>query len=341
MRNLCEKSPGSIIFSKKWKHFSGWQRIILAKQIKKYAVGFIDDELVLWSMYLLHNITYTILRQINTLLERTMSERRVQDYIKKIDFSDMKVLLVGVVLLIIPLIVLYLVTGSGRSRKMSVHRMKTMVNRKKIFNFAQSGKKSGGLSSQAGVKASKSWLSQDPEKKVVRELEDAFKVVQRSTRRERFPPGTNKYKKQAYRAEHHPLITEATGKLEYGHLAEAEGLFAQAFEQAGNNVFQKVYALGGLCEVYSRQNNQQKYEQAFKLFTEWVAKLPPEAGGGDLSGAVRDAYMALKELKNSADPNKVGVELDKVDIIRAGQLSKSKVSRGLSKSLLVFPVKYD
>jgi tetratricopeptide (TPR) repeat protein len=270
-----------------------------------------------------------------------MSERRVQDYIKKVDFSDMKVLLVGVVLLIIPLIVLYLVTGSGRSRKLSVNRMKTMVNRKKIFNFAQSGQKSSSLPAQASQKNSKSWLAQDPEKKVVRELEEAFKQVQRSTRRERFPPGISRHKKQAYRAENHPLITEAAGKLEYGHLAEAEELFEQAFDQAGDNVFQKVYALGGLCEVYSRQNNQQKYEQAFKLFAEWVAKLPPEAGGGDLSGAVRDAYMALKELKNSADPNKVGVELDKVGIIKDGQLSKGNVSRGLSKSLVVFPAKYD
>jgi hypothetical protein len=64
-------------------------------------------------------------------------------------------------------------------------------------------------------------------------------------------------------------------------------------------------------------------------------------GGGNLSDAVRNAYMGLKSLKNSADPGKVAQQLDKEELMRRSGLSQSEVSRGLSKTLVDFPAKFD
>lgn len=271
-----------------------------------------------------------------------MPQKKLLDQIKKVDLSDMKVLGVGLILLVIPIIVLVSLAGPGKSRKTSVERMKTMVNRKRIFNFkqpTQKGIKPSSLPSQN--KGGTGWFADTPEKKVQIELEEAFKVIQRSRRSERFPSSMTQNQKQSYRAENNPLITDGNGALEMGDLLGAEKLYEQAFDEAGENVFQKVFALGGLCEVYSRMGDQEKTEQAFKLFMEWVAKMPPEAGGGDLKDAVRNAYKSLKELKNNADPAKVAQELNKSRLLRDAQISQTEVSRGLGKGLAVFPAKFD
>jgi hypothetical protein len=271
-----------------------------------------------------------------------MAEKKLTDQIKKIDLSDMKILGAGIVLLIIPIVVLMVMSGSNKGRKMSAERMKTMVNRKQIFNFNRPAQKGGkAASSTGGKKAGTGWFADTPEKKVQIELEEAFRVVQRSRRSERFPPGMTQNQKQAYRAETNPLICSGNGAMEQGDLHAAEKFFEQAMDESGDNVFQKVHALGGLCEVYTRMGDKQKAEQAFKLFMDWVAKLPPEMGGGNLSDAVRNAYMGLKSLKNSADPGKVAQQLDKEELMRRSGLSQSEVSRGLSKTLVDFPAKFD
>ncbi len=271
-----------------------------------------------------------------------MAEKKLTDQIKKIDLSDLKVLAAGVILLIIPIIVLMVMSGSNKGRKMSTERMKTMVNRKRIFNFQQPAQKGGkAVSGSAGKKGGTGWFADTPEKKVQIELEEAFRMVQRSRRSERFPPGTTQNQKQAYRAETNPLICNGNGAMEQGDLHAAEKFFDQAFDEAGDNIFQKVHALGGLCEVYTRMGDKQKAEQAFELFMDAVAKLPPEMGGGNLREAVRNAYMALKSLKDSADPGKVAQQLDKEKLMPKSGLSQSEVSRGLAKTLVAFPAKFD
>jgi hypothetical protein len=173
------------------------------------------------------------------------------------------------------------------------------------------------------------------------ELEEAFKLVKRSQRSERFPPGTNEDQKQAYRAEHHPMLVEGRGELERGNFAMAETLLIKAFEEAGGNVFQQVYAIGALCELYELTRDQKKLEAAFKQFMELVGKLPPDCGGGDLAASVRNAYMALKQLQDGADPAKVAQGLADVEAIKQGAIPSGKVSQGLGKSLFSFPAKFD
>ncbi|MFZ5952944.1 MAG: tetratricopeptide repeat protein [Candidatus Rifleibacteriota bacterium] len=274
-----------------------------------------------------------------------MEEKKLKDYIKKVDFSDLRVLLVGVVLLVIPIAFLLWLGTSGSNKRLSQDRMRTMVNRKSIFNFGpeKGQQKSMPASSvKSGEKSGSGWFADEsPEKKVQRELEDAMKIVERSRRPENFPPGTTEMQKQAYRAEHHPSMIYGNAALEEGRVAEAEKFFEQAFEDARDNPFQRVYALGGLLEVYSRKGDYAKHEQVFKLFMEWVGKMPKNAGGGDLQAAVRDAYLSLKKVKEMLDSGGGMDKISQVNLVKDGQIDPAKVGRELSKSLSVFPAKFD
>lgn len=263
----------------------------------------------------------------------------LKKYLRKIDASDIRVLIAGIVLLIIPFLFLLFFSG-GSSHKISQEKMKTMVSRKNVFNFG--GNQPGSSVSPTGKSAVTGWFdSSSPEKKVELELEDAFKMVKRSQRSERFPPSATEDQKQAYRAEHNPMLTEGRGELERGNFALAETLFLKAFDESGGNVFQQVYAAGALCELYELTQDQKKLEAAFKQFMELVGKLPADCGGGDLAASVRNAYLALKQLKEGADPAKVALGLGDVEAIKLGALPKGKVSQGLTKSLFNFPAKFD
>ncbi len=270
-----------------------------------------------------------------------MSENQgFRKLLKKIDMSDIRVLATGVVLLIVPVLVLIFFAGTS-GKKISQEKMKTMVARKNVFNFGGAPGSSGGAASSAGKKTTSGWFSSSPEKQVESELEEAFKLVKRSQRTERFPPGTNEDQKQAYRAEHNPMLVEGRGEMERGNFAMAETLLLKSFEEAGGNTFQQVYAIGALCELYELTRDTKKLEAVFKQFMELVGKLPPDCGGGDLAASVRNAYLALKQLQDSADPAKVAQGLSEIEAIKQGAIPSGKVSQGLSKSLFSFPAKFE
>ncbi len=263
--------------------------------------------------------------------------------LKKIDMSDVRVLVIGVVLLIVPVAILFYFSSGGSSKKMSQEKMKTMVVRKNVFNFgsSQAGSSSGSSASNARGRGSGWFSSSSPEKQVVNELEEAFKLVKRSKASERFPPGTTEEQKDAYRAEHHPTLVEGRGEMEKGNYLLAESLLLKAFEESAGNTFQQVYTMGALCELYELTQDQKKLEAAFKQFMDLVAKLPPDYGGGDLAASVRNAYMALKQLQDGADPAKVAQGLGDVEAVKQGAIPTGKVSQGLGKSLYSFPAKFE
>ncbi len=263
--------------------------------------------------------------------------------LKKIDMSDVRVLIAGVVLLIVPVLVLIYFSSSGNNKKISQQKMKTMVARKNVFNFGSTQSGAAGSSGGGRGKGTGSgWFaSSTPEKHVAYELEEAMKLVKRSRASERFPPGTNEEQKDAYRAEHYPLLVEGKGEIEKGNFALAETLLLKALEESGGNVFQQVYTVGALCELYELTQDKVKLEAAFKQFMDLVGKLPADYGGGDLAASVRNAYMALKQLQDSADPAKVALGLADVEAIKQGAIQGGKVSQGLRKSLYSFPAKFE
>ena len=271
-----------------------------------------------------------------------MPEKQLSDYIKKVDFSDIRVLIAGLVLLLVPVFfILYLSSGSEKG-ELSRQKIKSMARRKNIFNYSKKKlAKKKSLGKKSGDKGSSWFSSESPEKKAQRELEQAFKTVQRSRRSVSFPPGTTNTQRQAYNAEMNPFICRGNGALENGKLSEAEQMFERALDESRDNIFQKVYALGGLMAVYKAKKDQKSYEKAFEQYMLWVGKLPPDYGGGDLKSAVKNAYLALKHLQESADPAKVSQAIAKMKKPGEKILPQSEMKKGLSNVLERFPAKFD
>jgi len=268
-------------------------------------------------------------------------EKDFKKLLKKVDMSDIRLLAAGVALLIVPVVFLIFFSG-GSSKKISQEKMKTMVARKNVFNFGTSSGSGASSAPSSGKTSGSTWFSStSPEKRVEQELEDAFKLIKRSQRSDRFPPGSTEEQRDAYKAEHNQFLLEGRGELERGNFAEAEAMFLKAFEEANGNSFQQVYAMGALCELYELTQDRKKLEAAFKQFMELVGKLPPDYGGGDLAASVRNAYMALKQLQESADPAKVAQGLADVEAVKQGAIQSGKISQGLGKSLFAFPAKFE
>jgi tetratricopeptide (TPR) repeat protein len=272
-----------------------------------------------------------------------MPEKQLSDYVKKIDFSDIRVLVVGLILLLVPVLFIFYLSSGSEKGELSRQKIKSMARRKNIFNYSKKKieKKAGSAGKTSGKTGSSWFSSESPEKKVQRELEQAFKTVQRSRRSVTFPPGTTHTQRQAYNAETNPLICRGNGALENGNLSEAAQMFERALDESRDNVFQKVFALGGLMSVYEAKNDRESYEKAFEQYMHWVGQLPPGYGGGDLRYAVKNAYMALKHLQESADPAKVSQAIAKIKTPGESILPESEMKKGLSEALKVFPAKFD
>jgi hypothetical protein len=272
-----------------------------------------------------------------------MPEKQFSDYLKKIDFSDIRVLVVGLVLLLVPVLFIFYLSGGGEKGELSRQKIKSMARRKNIFNYSKKKKaKRKGLGSKTGESKGSSWFSSEsPEKKVERELEQAFKAVKRSKRSVSFPPGTTKVQKQSYLAETNQLICEGNGALENSNLPEAEKLFERAFDEARDNAFQKVYALGGLLEVYSQMNDKRKYEETFQKYMDWVNRLPRDVVGGDLRESVRNAYMTLKSLQDHRGRQEISEGLRNSELVQQGYIKPTEVPGGLATTLAEFPAKFD
>ncbi|MGM0601045.1 MAG: hypothetical protein ACQETH_14645 [Candidatus Rifleibacteriota bacterium] len=271
-----------------------------------------------------------------------MSEKQLSDYLKKVDFSDIRVLVVGLVLLLVPVLFIFYLSGDTEKGELSRQKIKSMARRKNIFNYSKKKKAKKTSSVGKSGDSSSGWFSSEsPEKKVQRELEQAFKVIKRSKRSVSFPPGTTRVQKESYLAETNQLICEGNGALENRNLPEAQKLFERAFDEARDNAFQKVYALGGLLEVYSQMKDERKYEETFQKYMDWVGKLPRDVVGGDLRESVRNAYMTLKALQDHRGRQEISERLRNSELVKEGYIKPTEVPGGLATTLAEFPAKFE
>lgn len=272
-----------------------------------------------------------------------MNEKDPKDFFKKVDMSDIKVLAVGMILLVIPVFFLFLMTQSTSKKQVSHERMKTMVDRKNLFNYNTASQKAGESSLRPKSSQKSSWLTvtDSPERVIQQELEQAMSAVSRSKPAEYFPPGTSELQKKAYRGEHNPLVIEGNAYLDAGNFAMAEKVFLEAFDDGVDNIFQQVHAMGALMEIYDKLGDDEKHKAAFEKFMELLAKLPPEYGGGNLRQSVSATYSMLKNVMTHADAGKVAQHASKDSLVREGHYSVRHIPDGISQFLQKYPFNPD
>ena len=266
-------------------------------------------------------------------------ENKIESFTKKLENADASMLVMGVILLLIPIVAIYFLTGSNDSgKKYSQEKVRSMAQRKNIFNF---GNKKGNKASSSGPAAKSSsgnWFTAaTPEQQIRDEVAEAQRIVDESMKTVIVPPNLTGDARDMYVAEHNFYLCMGNGALDARNYAEAEKYLMKAIDEAKDNAFLMAYSLGSLCALYEATGDMKKLEEAYKKYIEAVGKLPEKFGGGDLKSIVRNAYQSLDALGKSADPAKIAEEMDHNNLIQAGLVPRSVDLKQIANS---FPIKY-
>lgn len=274
------------------------------------------------------------------------TEDKLKELIKKLDFGDVRVLGAGILLLLLPIIFLAFLSGSGGKKRAVVidqGRLEQMAARKNVFNFGLKQAESAIKTNKETVKTgSGTWFSKKtPEQAIADELRYAMQIIERSKPDYRFPSDFTSAQKQAYLAEHNESLTSGRGALEMGNYSEAERLLKAAYEEGTGNPFLMAYAMGELCSLYEKIGDLKALEGAFKLYMEAIGKMPEGFGGGNLGAAVRNAFMSLKTLRESVASGRASSYVAQDQITSSMPILPSDIEPGIIKTLKTFPAKFD
>lgn len=264
----------------------------------------------------------------------------VDNFLKKIQEGDNTILIVGIIALIIPLVALFFLTGGSKSSKgLNNQKIRSMTQRKNVFNFGVKKDNNSKSSSRSNMPSSSSnWFgSRTPEQQVRDEIQSAYKAVERSMAEVRAPSHFDPVTKQNYEAEHNYNLCMAYGAIQHGKYDEAEEYLIKALNDSKDNPFLQAYAYSALCSVYESTGDKVKLEKAIRSYIDAVGNMP-NGYGGDLKRSVRDMYQCLMTLGEYADPAKVSEALSDSSLSHSGQIPSNVNIKEVYKS---FPVKYD
>ena len=262
-----------------------------------------------------------------------------ESFLKKVQEGDSTLLIVGAIIMIIPLVALLLLTSGKADKKAAQQKLKSLTQRKNVFNFGtktEDGKKTAPKSGMPSKTSN--WFGGTPEQRAQNELQAAAKVIEKRAKEVHVPLHLTGDARKQYIAENNYNLCMANGALEAGRYDEAESYLKEALDEANDNDFLRVYALGSLCALYERTGDKKKMEQAYKMYFDAVSKLPPGMGGMDLKSIVRDAYQGLLVLGKHASESDLSEALSKEPIVKSGKLPPNVNIREVYKD---FPIKYE
>ena len=262
-----------------------------------------------------------------------------EEILKKIQEGDMTLLIAAAIVMVIPVVILIFLTSSGPDKGKTQERLRTLTQRKNVFNFGiktEDGKKSGPKSGMPS--SSSNWFGGTPEQRVQSELESAYKTVEKSLSDVEAPFYYEGDAKLQYEAEHNLNLCMARGAIEKGDFKEAEDYLFKALEQNDGNHFLEAYIYSAFCFIYEKQGNSKKLEEFAKLYIESVGKIPEEYGGGNLKANVRDAYQCLLTLSKYSDKSKLS---SGISSHLEGCSGDVPAYANIEKAYSNFPVKYD
>ncbi len=248
----------------------------------------------------------------------------------KIDVSDIKFLILGIVLLIVPiLIIFYVSSGSKRGGAINSAKSRLGMN-KKAFSFTRVQKASYGQKPKnvAGGSFSSSGSSgrRGPSKP-----DDEWKAaVDRIMKAKAYiPPQVQALPKEQrwyYEAEMNKDIRMANVYLAQGNLAQAKKLCKELLKSEPDNVVLRLMASGNLCEIYEREGDTNSLRKEFYRYLDLITKLKIDGFKVDnlKVGIMSISKLALKGKQMTSDP--------RISANIASSLKQSNLSGKISES---------
>lgn len=229
-----------------------------------------------------------------------MAEKKdLKSLLKKVDIADTKVLVVGVVLLIIPIMFMLFVANRPGQKRASSRAHDRLGMHKKAFSFQRKSQHPAGKSASSATA-----------RKVLPPEQEWSDVVERISRsRAYIPPqiaAMPKEKRQYYEAEMNTEIRTANMLISQGRLDEAKAICEQILRTEEENQFLRFMASGNLCDIYNETGNIAALKKEFLRYLDLMEKLNLK---GFEAGKIKEGYLAMNRLILDFDKVKSNPEI--------------------------------
>lgn len=225
--------------------------------------------------------------KIINILGRIMPENK-GNFVKKIDLGDVKILVVGLILLVIPvLFLLYSLSRSSQKDVITSTRDRLGMNRA-AFSFQR--KSSQHPAGRAGSSARPATARISPEKEWAQAFdrissEKAYIPPQIAA----LPPSERKY----YEAEMHSGIRNSNALISQGRLDEARAICEEILKTENENEFLRFMASGNLCTIYDEKGDVTALRKEFLRYLDLLESLKIK---GFTAKNVKAGYLAMNKM---------------------------------------------
>lgn len=232
-----------------------------------------------------------MLRRANS--ERAMSDDEKKNPLEKIDPSDVRVLAVGLILLIIPVIFLSYQSRGPKGGFSSGSVKERLASGRGGFSFIQ--KSGGGKQAAAAVSAPP---------KVDKQWNDAVQRVMSAPPPARMFEGYPPTTKEFMQAQYDPRVRRANFLFEQGNAAEAVKSLQELLENETDNPFVLFAASHRLCRHYQANGLKELEEKEFVRLLEIMRHIPAMSNIGQYMRGCMEFVRKSPDLiaKLSRDP---------------------------------------
>lgn len=216
-----------------------------------------------------------------------MTEKK-NSFIKKIDLGDVKILIIGLILLIIPVIfLLYSLSRSSQKDVITSTRDRLGMS-KAAFSFQRTA--SQHPAGKAGTAARAAATRIAPEK----EWDDAFDRISSAKayippQIAALPPSERKY----YEAEMHSGMRNSNALISQGRLDEARVICEEILRTENENEFLRFMASGNLCTIYDEKGDVTALRKEFLRYLDLLESLKIK---GFTAKNVKAGYLAMNKM---------------------------------------------
>ncbi|RCK79465.1 MAG: hypothetical protein OZSIB_4219 [Candidatus Ozemobacter sibiricus] len=187
--------------------------------------------------------------------------------LKKIDPSDIRILVIGLVLLVIPVVIFFLRTRAPEGGFAGSGLRESLHTGRRGFSFVQQQEADRGGRGPAPASLYKS-------AKVDSEWRSAVETIARAPLELPNIEGMSLETKQVFAADLDPELRQANAFLNSGQLAKAQDLYLSVLARDTDNPFLKFYASANLCSVYERLGKTEELAKEFRRMVALMARLP-------------------------------------------------------------------
>ncbi len=216
-----------------------------------------------------------------------MAEKKdLKSLLKKVDIGDTRVLVVGVILLIIPILFMLFVVNRPGQKRASSGAHDRLGMHKKAFSFQRKSQHPAGKMASAASA-----------RKVLPPEQEWSDMVERISRsRAYIPPqiaAMPKEKRQYYEAEMNTEIRTANMLISQEKFDEAKAICEQILRTEDENNFLRFMASGNLCDIYNATGDVAALKKEFLRYLDLMEKLNLK---GFETKNVKAGYLAMNRL---------------------------------------------